>query len=339
MNEALITLYRGVFATEPDEVVPLNAHASNRRMFRLRGGGRTVIGIVNPNQFENRAFIEFSHHFKSVGLPVPTVYGSDPEAGVYLEEDLGDSTLYDVLSAQRTETDLFPAAIERLYIEAVSLLPRFQIVAGASLNYDFCHPRRAYDREAMLWDMHFFRESFVRRAGVLFDDGALEADFLRLAEFLEGAPTGFFMYRDFQSRNIMVREGQLFFIDYQGGRKGPLQYDIASLLYQAKARIPGEARQRILDAYLTSASRYAPIERRGFLEHFYGFVLVRLLQVLGTYGEQGLHLKKTYFVESIPPALRNLRALESDTPLFSELPEFKRVVDSLAVIYHAEDRS
>lgn len=339
MNEPLIALYRSIFADAPEEVVPLNAHASNRRMFRLRGGGRSVIGIVNPNKFENRAFVEFSTHFKNIGLPVPEIYGSDLDGGVYLEEDLGNSTLYDVLSTLRTESDVFPAEIERLYVEAVSQLPRFQIVAGASLNYEFCHPRRSYDREAMLWDMHFFRESFVRRAGITFDESLLEADFVRLVEFLEGAPTGFFMYRDFQSRNIMVRDGQLFFIDYQGGRKGPLQYDVASLLYQAKARIPAEARRRILDAYLASASRYAPIERGAFLEHFYGFVLVRLLQVLGTYGEQGLHLKKTYFVESIPPALRNLRALQADTPLFGQLPEFKQIVDALFDMYVAEERS
>ncbi|MFM1848483.1 MAG: hypothetical protein RL417_1957, partial [Pseudomonadota bacterium] len=251
---------------------------------------------------------------------------------------LGDSTLYDVLSATRTEDDIFPAAIERLYGEAVALLTRFQIVAGSSLNYEFCHPRRSYDRESMLWDMHFFRESFVRRTGISFDEGRLEGDFERLADFLESAPTGFFMYRDFQSRNIMVRDGALHFIDYQGGRKGPLQYDVASLLYQAKAKIPAEARRRILESYLTAASRYAPIDRARFLEHFYGFVLVRLLQVLGTYGEQGLNLKKQYFIESIPPALKNLRALSADTPLLSQLPEFERIVEALYGMYLAEER-
>ena len=338
MHEPLITLYRATFGEDPHSVVPLNAHASNRRMFRLLGSERSVIGIANPNRFENRAFVEFSEHFKNVGLPVPEIYGVDLDLGIYLEEDLGDSTLYDALSAARTESDPFPAAIEQLYVEAVALLTRFQIVAGASLNYDFCHPRRSYDRESMLWDMHFFRESFVRRAGVAFDEARLESDFERLTDFLAGAPTGFFMYRDFQSRNIMVRNGALFFIDYQGGRKGPLQYDVASLLYQAKAKIPAEARRRILEAYLLAASRYAPIDRVRFQEHFYGFVLVRLLQVLGTYGEQGLHLKKPYFVESIPPALRNLRALSGDTPLLGELPEFERIVDVLCEMYLAEER-
>ena len=339
MHEPLVGLYKTLFGEEPVEISPLNAHASNRRMFRLVGPGRSVIGIVNPNRFENRAFLEFSAHFKSVGLPVPTIFGADLDAGIYLEEDLGSQTLYDVLSAARSDADPFPAAIEQLYVEAVSFLPRFQIVAGAALNYDSCHPRKVYDRESMLWDMRFFRDSFVKRAGVAFDEARLEADFERLADFLEEAPTGFFMYRDFQSRNIMVRDGALFFIDYQGGRRGPLQYDVASLLYQAKAKIPADARRRILDAYLAAASRYAPIERELFLRHFYGFVLVRLLQVLGTYGEQGLNLQKTYFVESIPHALRNLRALEPDVPLAADLTEFSRVVAALNTMYLTEDRA
>ena len=339
MHAPLITLYRTIFGVDPVAVTPLNAHASNRRMFRLSGDAdRSVIGIVNPNRFENRAFVEFSRHFRSVGLPVPEIYGADEDGGTYLEEDLGNETLYDVLSAARGDGAEFPAAVERLYIEAVSILPRFQIVGGASLNYDYCHPRKAYDRESMLWDMGFFRDSFVRRAGVVFDEVGLEKDFDRLAQFLGEAPTGFFMYRDFQSRNIMVKNGALYFIDYQGGRRGPLQYDVASLLYQAKARIPPEARGRMLEAYLASASRFVPLDRPVFLRHFFGFVLIRLLQVLGTYGEQGLNLKKTYFVESIPPAIRNLSALAPDMPLLEELPEFSRVVRSLNEIYLTEDR-
>lgn len=339
MYEPLVKLYRRRFGIEPSAVAPLNAHASNRRMFRLTGPtGGSVVGIVNPNQYENRAFVEFSRHFRSLGLPVPEIYAVDEESGAYLEEDLGNETLYDVLSVARGEGSDFPPAVERLYIEAVSILPRFQIVGGASLNYDFCHPRRSYDRESMLWDMRFFRDSFVKRAGVAFDEVGLERDFDRLTQFLEEAPTGFFMYRDFQSRNIMVRDGALYFIDYQGGRRGPLQYDVASLVYQAKARIPAEVRGRMVDAYLESASRFVPIDRPLFLRHFYGFVLVRLLQVLGTYGEQGLNLQKTYFVESIPPALRNLAALAPEMPLLAELSEFGRIVQALNEIYLAEDQ-
>lgn len=335
MTERLNKLFEQVFGVPPEQVQELSAHASNRRIFRLRGAQRSVIGILNSNQLENLAFLEFSRHFRGQNLPVPEIYGSDSEACVYLEEDLGDETLFQVLSRMRSKEDPFPLQIKNLYREVMSYLPRFQIVAGRTLNYDLCYPRKNYDREAMLWDMRFFRESFVRRAGITFDEARLESDFNLLASFLEEAPADFFMYRDFQSRNIMVRslndKQELFFIDYQSGRRGPLQYDVASLLYQSKAAIPAEVREELLEAYLDAAEHYVSFQRDEFRRLYYGFVLVRLLQVLGTYGEQGVRLQKTYFLESIPLGIKNVHEVASRLPLVSELSEMQRIFQTLFI--------
>lgn len=337
MHDSLIALYKVLFSEEPLKVTPLTAHASNRQMFRMVGPARSVIGVVSPNRFENRAFCEFTAHFRKHGLPVPLIHGLDAEAGLYIEEDLGNETLFDVLSARRSAPGTMPAEVESLYVKAVQILPRFQVVAGRTLDYELCYPRRAYDRDSKLWDMRFFRDSFLRRTGVAFDESALEADFERFGDFLELAPADFFMYRDFQSRNIMVRDGELFFIDYQGGRRGPLHYDVASLLYQSKANIPADARMRILEAYLAAIGEFVPVERTSFVEHLHAFVLVRLLQVLGTYGEQGLHLKKSYFIESIPYAVKNLRVLLPDLGFMRVLPELGRIFEELVQFYGGEE--
>lgn len=336
MTDRLKKLYQHVFGVAPKKVVELSAHASNRRIFRLFGEIPPVIGILNANALENLAFLGFSSHFHAQQLPVPEIYGSDAEAGVYLEQDLGDETLFQVLSRLRTDQDPFPDACAALYREVMSFLPRFQIVAGRTINYELCYPRKSYDREAMLWDMRFFRESFVRRAGVLFDEARLEADFATLASFLEQAPSDFFMYRDFQSRNIMVHKGQLYFIDYQSGRRGPLQYDVASLLYQSKAAIPSSARETLLDAYLDAAEHYVSLNREEFRRLYYGFVLVRLLQVLGTYGEQGVRLQKSYFLESIPLGINNVRDVAAKLPLVKELVELNRIFQALFALYKPE---
>ena len=198
---------------------------------------------------ENAAFIEFSQHFRKHGLPVPEIYGEDLDQGAYLEEDLGDTSLFEFLSKDRNGEKIAPQVVEA-YRKVIATLPRFQIEAGRDLNYKVCYPRGSFDRQSISWDLNYFKYYFLRLAGIPFSEQALEDDFSRLTKFLLGAPRDYFLYRDFQSRNIMLRGGQPYFLDYQGGRKGALQYDVASLLYDAKADLPPELRQQLLDHYL-----------------------------------------------------------------------------------------
>ena len=177
---------------------------------------------------ENVAFLEFSKHFRTHGLPVPEIYGEDLETGAYLEEDLGDTTLFEFLSKNRVGAEIAPQVAD-IYRRVVEVLPRFQVEAGRDLNYSLCYPRASFDRQSITWDLNYFKYYFLRLAAIPFNEQALEDDFVRLTDFLLDAPHDYFLYRDFQSRNIMLRDGNPFFVDYQGGRKGALQYDIASL--------------------------------------------------------------------------------------------------------------
>lgn len=333
MHPRLKELFQQHFSTPPTTVTPLKPHASNRQLYRLLAPGCSAIGVVSADQRENQAFFSFTESLKGAGIPVPAVYARDDSAGVYLEQDLGDLTLFDVLRNGRSELEPFPPEVEKLYEEAVRLLPRIQIVAGQSIDYSKCHPTSVYDRRSIMWDMHYFRESFLRRTGVIPDSAALQRDFEQLADFLTQAGAEHFMYRDFQARNIMVHEGRLVFIDYQGGRRGPLQYDLVSLLYQSKALIPPEARGRLLARYLDEAGKMTSLDRSEFLRYFHGFVFIRLMQVLGTYGEQGLGEKKEYFLASIPHALRSLTSFLEITPLPFRLPELARICQTLGKIF------
>src|SRR5712691_6728248 len=232
---------------------------SGRRIIRLAGDEVSAIGILYDVREENIAFLEFSRHFRRHGLPVPEIYGEDLERGAYLEEDLGDTTLFDFLSKNRAGETVAVPAVEA-YRKVVAVLPRFQVEAGRNLNYKVCYPRASFDRQSIAWDLNYFKYYFLRLAGIAFNEQALENDFNRLTKFLLAADHDYFLYRDFQSRNVMLRDGQPFFLDYQGGRKGALQYDIASLLYDAKADLPPELREQLLNYYLDRLATYTPID-------------------------------------------------------------------------------
>lgn len=313
-----------------ESVTPLRAHASDRKIYRLEGGGERVIAVRHAVLEENRAFIEFSRHFLGHGLPVPRVFVEDQAAGVYLQQDLGDTTLYDAVLAAGNARGIFPESIEALYHDALEYLPRFQVEAGRSLDFSLCYPRAAYDRTSMLWDMRYFRDSFLRRVGIFFDDLKLERDFEALADFLVTAPSDYFVYRDFQSRNIMVKDGGLFFIDYQSGRKGALHYDLATLIYQSSVTIPSEARTRLVEGYLQALAQFVPVDRAQFKRFLAGFVYVQLMHRFGTYGRHGLELGKQYFIDSIPRALAKLPEMLGAHPFPVSLPELSRLFELLA---------
>src|SRR5271154_3738256 len=255
--DILNNLFEQHFHLPVEQVQPLQGQlgGSGRKIIRLVGERQSAIGILYNVREENVAFLEFSKHFRNHGLPVPEIYAVDLDHGAYLEEDLGDTTLFEFLSKHRTGENIAPDVVEA-YRKVVAMLPRFQIEAGRDLNYKVCYPRGSFDRQSIFWDLNYFNYYFLRLAGIPFNEQGLEDDFSRLTELLLSADRDYFLYRDFQSRNIMLRSGQPFFLDYQGGRKGALQYDIASLLYDAKADLPPELRQQLLDLYIDTLGSF-----------------------------------------------------------------------------------
>jgi len=319
--DVLKRLFEQHYKLPTEDVQPLQGQlgGSGRAIIRLSGGGSSAIGILYPVREENVAFLEFSRHFRRRGLPVPEIYKEDLSQGAYLEEDLGDTTLFDFLSRNRAGETIFPQAIEA-YRKVVAVLPRFQVEAGRDLNYKVCYPRSSFDRQSIAWDLNYFKYYFLRLAGIPFSEQALEVDFGRLTKFLLAANHDYFLYRDFQSRNVMLRDGQPFFIDYQGGRKGALQYDIASLLYDGKADLPPQLRQELLDHYLDCLGAFIGFKRDAFMEHYYAYVYVRIMQALGAYGFRGFYERKAHFLQSVPYALKNLRWLAENVKLPIDLP-------------------
>ncbi len=292
---------------------------SGRKLLRLSGGGLTAIGVLYDIREENIAFVAFSKHFRSRGLPVAEIYGSDLERGAYLEEDLGDTTLFDVLSANRVGENIAARVIEA-YRKVVAVLPRFQVEAGRSLDYSVCYPRASFDRQSIAWDLNYFKYYFLRLAGVPFNEQALEDDFGRLTDFLLQADSEYFLYRDFQSRNIMLQQDEPWFVDYQGGRRGALQYDVASLLFDAKADLPPQLRGHLLAEYLGHVSKFIDLKRDVFMRYYYAYVYVRLMQAMGAYGFRGFYEQKTHFLQSVPYALKSLHWLLDNVELPIPLP-------------------
>ncbi len=319
--DLLNKLFEQHFRAPAKRVQPLQGElgGSGRKIIRLSNEKASAIGILYGVREENLAFLTFSKHFRKRGLPVPEIYGEDLEQGSYLEEDLGDTTLFEFLSKNRQGEQISPRVVEA-YRKVVAILPRFQVEAGRDLDYGVCYPCASFDRQSITWDLNYFKYYFLRLAGIPFSESSLEADFGRLTDFLLSANCDYFLYRDFQSRNIMLPGGEPHFVDYQGGRKGALQYDIASLLYDAKADLPPELRQQLLDHYLDELDEYVAIDRDTFLRHYYAYVYVRIMQALGAYGFRGFYERKAHFLQSVPYALKNLRWLLHNARLPIELP-------------------
>jgi len=319
--DVLKKLFEQHFHSEASQVKPVQGElgGSGRKIIRLANAHHKAIGIVHDVREENVAFLEFSRHFHRYGLPVPQIYAENLAQGAYLEEDLGDTTLFQFLSEHRSGAEI-GSEVVGAYRKVVEVLPRFQVEAGQDLNYKVCYPRAHFDRQSIAWDLNYFKYYFLRLAGIPFNEQALEGDFSRLTKLLLSADHGYFLYRDFQSRNIMLCDGLPYFLDYQGGRKGALQYDIASLLFDGKADLPPELRGQLLDHYLDSLSRFIKVDRETFLHHYYAYVYVRIMQALGAYGFRGFYERKAHFLQSVPYALRNLRWLLYNVTLPVALP-------------------
>ncbi len=302
---------------------------SYREYCRLTNASRSVIGVFNADVKENEAFLYFSKHFRNNNIYAPEVYAVNEDKTVYIIEDLGDTTLFQFLTTTR-EAEGFSDKLVAIYKKVVKELPRIQVLAGKDIDYSYCYPRAAFDKQSMMWDLNYFKYHFLKLAKIPLDEQALEDDFLVFSNYLFSASNNYFLYRDFQSRNVMLKGEDICFIDFQGGRKGPLQYDIASLLYDGKADIPQSIREELLDYYLLELKKYIKIDEAGFKDYFKGFVLIRIMQAMGAYGFRGFYEKKEHFLKSIPYAMDNLQFLLQGLNLPIRIPELIKVLTTVS---------
>jgi len=331
--EDLKKLFFETFQKEATQMSLLEASGSARRYYRMQCDDLSVMGVYNEDKKENQAFLEFSRHFEEKGIHVPAILNENLDKNIYLIQDLGNQTLYQLLCETRQVADDFPESLITLYKQALEGLLNIQLYGGQDLNYNLCYPRAAFDRQSIMWDLNYFKYYFLKLAKIGFDEQLLENDFNTLTDFLLKTETSFFLYRDFQSRNIMIHDDKLYFIDYQGGRKGALQYDVASLLYDGKANIPQHIRDLLLDYYIGLLEKAAPTQATDFKEYYYAFVLIRIMQAMGSYGFRGFYEKKTHFLQSIPYALKNLQWILDNVKLSVEIPTLWQLFHQLI---HAE---
>jgi aminoglycoside/choline kinase family phosphotransferase len=320
--------YKNLFGSSDILVTPLPKSGSDRKYFRIISGGRSIIGAFNANFEENEAFIGFTYHFISEGLPVPEIYGYLPDMNIYFLRDLGDTNLFTWLQ-EKLENGGFDDEAETVYRKILDTLIRFQVEGIEGLNLDLCYPHRSFDRQSMMWDMNYFKYMFLKLLAVPFNERRLEHDFEKLAGFLLEPGQDYFLYRDFQSANVMLVEGDPWFIDYQGGRKGAPQYDVASLLFDAKAHVPELYRNRLLDYYI---SKFCPVSgesSESFTGYFTGFSMIRLMQALGAFGFRGLYERKPTFTGSIVPAVTLLLHLVDSEKLPVSVPELYQTVRAI----------
>ena len=321
IEQQLCELFELWSKEKTENIVKLAQSGSDRVYYRISGKSKSCIGTHSPDQKENTAFITFTQHFWAKGLPVPELYLIDNEKNIYIQQDLGDVALYQLLPK---EGQPFTEALVQLYKKIIRMLTLLQIKGSEGLDYSVCYPRAAFDRQSMLWDLHYFKNYFLKLAKIPFDEQALEDDFERFITYLLQADCNYFMFRDFQSRNIMIHENEPYFIDYQGGRKGALQYDLASLLFQAKGNIPHNIREELLDHYLDCVELQLRIDRKAFTRYYYGYVLIRCLQAMGAYGFRGLYERKEHFIASIPYAIENIKWLLNNVQIPVEMPELRK---------------
>ncbi len=317
------------WADEPVESFSLlPPSGSDRLYYRIAGPSKHVLGAYNHDKKENRAFIEFSHHFKALGLPVPEIYIVSDSGECYLLEDFGNTTLYDWLSTSRSGKEI-PKNILLTYKSSLDKLVRFQVDGAKELDFSLCYPRHSFDKQSMLWDLHYFKYYFLKLGHIPFDEQLLEDDFNNFADYLQQADCNYFLYRDFQSRNIMVTHNGPAFIDYQGGRLGALQYDLASLLYDAKADLPDEIREELLEHYISALKQKIDVNETEFRNFFHGYVFIRMMQAMGAYGFRGFYEKKEHFLKSIPFAIQNLKHLLEHAILPVKLPTLMSALEKI----------
>ncbi len=319
--EKLIELYKDTMGQAPADCHAITGSGSHRQYFRLMApDGGTLIGVVGTSVEENGAFVHLARHFAERQLPVPHVVAVSQDGRRYLQTDLGERSLFDALSHGRANGGQYNDEERALLHRTIAQLPRIQVLGGEGLDYSVCYPQAMMDKRNVLFDLNYFKYCFLMVTGTDFHEQRLEDDFQQMATDLTAHTGQTFLYRDFQARNVMLdAEGNPSFIDFQGGRRGPLQYDVASFLWQASARYSDELRESLLDTYLRELSRLMPVDTALFRQRLQIFVLFRLLQVLGAYGLRGLIERKRHFLDSIPPALASLSRVHCPYPHLAQV--------------------
>lgn len=331
--KSLETLYTDYVGSAPASIEELPSSGSNRRYFRLTGA-QPLIGVLGTCSEENDAFIYMSEHFRERGIRTPEVVAISDDRMAYLQQDLGDTLLFNAIEKGRL-TRSFSSEERNILIKTVRALPDLQFAGAVGLDFNYCYPSSAFDIRTIMWDLNYFKYCFLKATGLEFQEDRLEDDFQALADVLMRSQSGTFMYRDFQSRNVMIKDGEPWFIDFQGGRKGPFYYDVASFLWQAKANYPDSLRKELIGEYIDSLKKYQYIDEEYFMEQLRHFVLFRTLQVLGAYGFRGYFEKKPHFMQSVPFAIANLRAL-LDRP-YQEYPYLNELLNRLVNLKQFSD--
>lgn len=329
--ERLKQLYFSHTGKQPLTIDKLPAAGSNRAYYRIKAyDGSTMIGVIGTSQEENHAFIYLARHFRNKNLPVPEVYAVSDDESCYLQQDLGSRSLFDALKRGREAGGDYNDYEKKLLLRTIRLLPKFQFDGAEGLDWSVCYPQPYFDRMNVMFDLNYFKYMFLKPSGVEFHEVRLERDFQKLADILLEAPLTRFMYRDFQARNVMLDENDNpYFIDFQGGRRGPAYYDIVSFLWQASARYSDQLRRNLLSEYMAEINRdiHNPAVY-GNLRMVNHYVIFRILQVLGAYGFRGYFERKQHFIDSIPPALENLQIV-IDNSGFRDIPYLGKVCQNL----------
>lgn len=310
--EKLINLYRAWCGRQPRYCRQLSGAGSNRTYIRITGGeGQTVIGVIGTSRDENHAFVSLARHFTNKRLPVPEILAVSGDELRYLQTDLGDVSLFDAIRGGRDAGGRYNQHEKQLLVNAIKALPDIQIRGAQGLDWNCCYPQPEFNVDSVRFDLNYFKYCFLKATELDFHELKLEANFRMFAKDLVSEPSNSFLYRDFQARNIMIdKQGKPYFIDFQGGRKGAFYYDLASFLWQASAKYPFKLRRELVYEYYYSLKNYTEVPSvRHFVERLSQFVLFRMLQVLGAYGFRGYFERKKYFLDSIPPAMENLRDL------------------------------
>jgi aminoglycoside/choline kinase family phosphotransferase len=317
--------YIELFGDNEFEIVALPRSGSDRRYFRILTGNGSLIGAFNANPEENAAFIGFSEHFSEKSLPVPEIFGYLPEKNVYYLTDLGDMNLYTWLHSRPGISD-FDTETKQLYRKILDKLIIFQTKGIEGLDLNLCYPHRSFDRQSMMWDMNYFKYMLLKLLAVPFNERQLENDFNKLCDYLLETGQDYFLYRDFQTANIMIVGDEPWFIDYQGGRKGAPQYDVASLLYDAKIPMSDFNREELLEYYVDRFCSISGEDVYKFRGYYSGFSMIRVMQALGAFGFRGLYEQKPTFTESIVPGVKILNKISDSAEGHVDLPELFRTI-------------
>lgn len=325
----LLELYKQYTGCTADSLQCIAGSGSNRKYYRIKSAWGSLIGVYGNIEKENKAFIEISKEFNKCGINAPKVLAVSKDSLYYLTDDLGDDSLF----FNHIEKGFTEECVTLLH-KTISELPKIQFEVGKNLDFSICFPQAEFDERSIKWDLNYFKYNFLKLSPIEFDEALLEDCFDHLVNILLCDSTSTFLYRDFQSRNIMVKDSQPYFIDFQGGRKGPIYYDLVSFIFQAKANIPTHIREDLINTYLENLKKYTLVNEDEFKKNLLLFALFRNLQVLGAYGYRGLIEGKAHFISSIPFAIKNLKNLLEENS-FCGIDYLIKVLKEL-IEYHSD---